>query len=234
MTKPNKIIGILGGMGPAATATFFSDVVAISQNQYHAEQDTDYPTMYLYNAPLDGFNETGFENPESVARQLVEDVRKIESWGADFIVIPCNTVHHFTSEMQAAISIPIVSIVEATVREVQKAGFRKVGVVSSTSTRSLKLYENALSASGVEIVHSTDAEQKSLDGVILAVMAGKQGDYEKDRMRSVIERMASEGAEGVVLGCTELPLAICQADTSVSLFNTIHILAEAAAQEAYS
>ena len=133
--KPQKIIGILGGAGPLATAKFFSDVISICQTKYKAEQDTDFPIVYLYNMPMDGFDETGFSNPDLVKEQLICGVKKLESWGADFVVLPCNTIHHFVNEMRNEISIPIISIIESTISVVKNSGFNKIGVLSSASTR---------------------------------------------------------------------------------------------------
>lgn len=234
MQQPKKVIGILGGAGPAATANFFLDIVGISQKKYNAEQDTDFPTVYLYNMPMDGFDETGFADPERVREQLLAGVKKIESWGADFITMPCNTIHHFIGDLRTAIQIPIVSIIESTVAEVKKNGYKKVGILSSTSTRHFGLYEHALKEQGVEIVAATNTEQKALDDIILAVMAGKQGAEEKAHMKDMAVRMHAEGAEAVVLGCTELPLAFTQTDTYIPVLNTIAILAERAVGEAYT
>lgn len=226
--KNKKIIGILGGMGPATTATFFDDIVKISQQKYHAEQDTDFPKVYLYNTALEGFNETGFENMDLVKKQLINDIKKIESWGADFIVMPCNTVHYFINELRNSINIPIISIVEVAINEIKKLNYKKVGIISSFSTRHLGLYENKLKKENIECIIVNDDEQKLLDKVILAVMTGKQGDLEKEILKKIIEKMKNEGAQTVVLGCTELPLAISQKDIGLPLLNTIKILAEEA------
>lgn len=227
--KPKKIIGILGGMGPATTASFFSDIVRISQEKYGAEQDTDFPRVYLYNTALEGFNETGFEDPALVKEQLIQDIKKIESWGADFIVMPCNTVHHFVDDLRNSIKIPIVCIIESTIDILKNIGYTKVGVISSASTRHLGLYENKLKNKNIEPILANDDEQKLLDMIILSVMTGKQGNSEKETMRKIIQRMKSDGAQTVVLGCTELPLAIDTTDEiELNLLNTIKILAEKA------
>ncbi len=231
--KPTKIIGILGGAGPAATANFFQDIVQIAQNKYGAEQDTDFAKVYLYNMPMVGFNETGFADAEMVKTQLIEGVKKLESWGADFITLPCNTVHHFTKDMREQISIPIISIVESTVSEIKNNNFKKVGILSSRSTRDLNLYKDAIEKSEISTISATDDEQNELDNVVLQVMAGKQGATEKEIMLRIINRMEALGAEGIVLGCTELPLAINQNDSALKLFNTINILANYAVDESY-
>jgi aspartate racemase len=231
--KPQKIIGILGGAGPLATANFFADIINICQTKYNAEQDTDFPIIYLYNMPMDGFDETGFADPELVKQQLVNGVKKLEEWGADFIVLPCNTIHYFVSEMRHAISIPIISIVESTITTVQKTGYNKIGVLSSASTRILELYKKPFEQLGLDVYTPSNADQEQTDAVVLSAMAGSQGDTEKDILTSIMQKMVASGAQGVILGCTELPLAISQADTHIPLFNTIHILAEYATDEAY-
>lgn len=232
--KPTKKIGILGGAGPAATADFFTDIVKIAQNKYGAEQDTDFPEVILYNMGMDGFNETGFADSEAVKNQLIVGVKKLETWGADFVTLPCNTVHFFTKEMREAMSIPLISIVESTVLEIKNRGIKKVGIISSRSTRDLELYKKAIEGAGVETVVATDREQEILDTIVLQVMSGKQGLKETTEMKEMIDRMTNDGAEGIVLGCTELPLAITQNDSDIPLYNTIHILAERAVYESYN
>ena len=231
--KPQKIIGILGGMGPAATASFFNDIIKISQEKYNAEQDTDYPIIYLYNTALDGFNETGFEKPNIVKKQLIKDNKKLENWGADFIVMPCNTVHHFAKDIKKHIKIPLISIIESTITSIKKTNYKKIGIVSSSSTRHLKLYENNLKKEKLITIKANKNEQKLLDQVILSAMMGNQGIKEKNIMKKIILRMKKSGAQAVVLGCTELPLAISQDDIDFPLFNTIHILAESAVDFSY-
>jgi aspartate racemase len=137
-----KTIGVLGGMGAAASADFYQSLVKIAQKKYGAENDDDFPAIWIYNLPITGFDETGFVDEESVKQQLITSVKKLESAGSDFIVIPCNTVHYFYKEMSESIKIPIISILEATALAVKKAGFKKVGLLNSQSTKNYHLYEN--------------------------------------------------------------------------------------------
>ncbi len=231
--KDKKIIGILGGMGPAVTVDFFGDIIRMSQEKYGAEQDTDFPKIYLYNTALEGFTETGFADMDLVKKQLIDDVKKLESWGADFIVMPCNTVHHFVDELRASIAIPLISIVESTISEATKAEYKKIGVISSASTRHLGLYEQKLKNENIECIIATDNEQQLLDNVILSVMSGKQGSREEETLQTIIERMKNDGAEAVILGCTELPLAINKDRASIPLLNTIKILAQRAVEYSF-
>ena len=231
--RPKKTIGILGGSGPLATSNFFSDVIAVCQEKYGAEQDTDFPKIYLSNIGLNGFDETGFKNLELVKKQLIQNTKELELWGADFIVMPCNTIHYFIHEMQKDLKIPIISILDATINKIKKTNFKKIGIISSNSTRALGLYKDKLLENGFETNEATDTEQAELDNVVLKVMSGNQGNVEKKILQDIINRMSTDKVDAVILGCTELPLAIAQQDTPIPLFNTIHILAENAVDYSY-
>ncbi len=233
-TKKYKTIGILGGMGAAASADLYARIVRIAQTNYSAQQDSDFPEMWIYNLSLTDFDETGFVNKDSVLNQLVAGVTKLSGTGSDFIVIPCNTVHFFYHEMQATISIPIVSIIDTVADAVVQAKHNTIGIISSKSTREMGLYEQAMSARGVSVVSVNDEEQEHVDAIILRVIGGSQDQSDINEMKRIAERLTSSGAQGVVLGCTELPLAISQKDTRIPLFSSTELLAEAALRNAYS
>lgn len=229
-----KTIGILGGMGPGASAYFYQLLVEQAQKQYQAEQDIDYPPMVLYNLPLEGFSERGVEDTEKVKAQLIAGVKKLESAGADFIVIPCNTVHIYQDDMRQAVSIPIISIVEETVKAVQKKGMHHVGIVSSETTRDLGLYHNALKTNGNRVIEANVEQQGALSEIILSVMSGDYGKSDVKVLDDIMNDFVGQGAEAIVVGCTELPL-VAQgiAKHDVILFDSTLILAEATLAYAY-
>lgn len=222
-----KTIGVLGGMGAAASANFYQEIVKIAQEKYKASEDTDFPPMFIYNLPLSGFGETGFLDEDLVKSQLLEAVKKLESIGVDFIVIPCNTVHHFFNEMQQNIKIPILSILEVAAETIQKNSYKKVGILSSRSTKEYQLYENILNKKDVDTISTNEDEQEIVDKIIGNVIAGKQNMSDTALLQEIIARFKKEGAESVILGCTEIPLAISQKDSDVPLQSTISLLAEA-------
>ena len=229
-----KNIGILGGMGAAASADFYRELVGILQKEHHAEQDSDFPPMFIYNLPLTGFDETGFANEALVKKQLLVGVQKLENAGSDFVVIPCNTVHHFEKDMREAITAPLLSIIEATVDEVEHRKFKKVGLLTSQSTRKYGLYETGLRKRGIDFLSVTDEEQKEINAVIHHVIGGTHGIQEVLDLHAVISRLQNEGAEAIILGCTGLPLAISQEQCPIPLLNSTHILAKAAIEYSLS
>jgi len=213
-----KTIGVLGGMGAETSAHFYHLINKFFQQKYNAEQDTDFAEMIIYNCPLSGFTEKGIEDFPSVKKQLVAAVGKLESMGADFIVIPCNSVHFFIDDMRNAVEIPILSIIEETLKTINTEN--SVGIICSQTTNEMKLYKS----NSIAIKYPDKQQQLLLNSVIKNVIAGKQSSYDVYLISSVI---ASYGVNKVILGCTELPLAIKQTDTSLKLMNTLEILAEA-------
>ncbi len=229
-----KTLGVLGGIGPEASVCIYQRIVKIAQDVYGAQQDSDYPPILIYNLPLKGFDETGFVDKDLVKKQLIEGLKKLENAGSDFIVIACNTVYYFYEDMQNSINVPIVNLIEKTIDQVLNEGFKKVAILNSESTKNLKLYENMAISKGIEPVLSTDKEQEIINNIILTVMSGSNGEKEVILLKKIIDRMVSEGAEAVVLGCTELPIAIKKEDISpLSLFDTISIAGEEVLIKAY-
>lgn len=221
-----KTIGILGGMGPGASSVLYQKIIKYSQDQYQAVQDTDYPPIILYSLPLAGFDETGIADPILVKKQLIHGVKILERAGVDFIVIACNTVHLFIAEMNENVSIPIYSIVELALVAAQQAGYGKVGLLSSETTRNLNVYKKIFEKNTIDLLHVTDIEQTVLNGIIEAVMGGINSQKDKRELNKIIKSLAKNGAGAVALGCTELPLAISQVDCQIPLIDTLQLLAE--------
>ncbi len=228
MKQKNKTIGILGGMGPEASSNLYSKIIKYSQNKYKAIQDSDYPPIIIYSLPLEGFDETGIINKKLVREQLIEGVKKLESAGCDLIIIACNTVHLYYNEMQSVIKIPIFSIINETKKRVEKFGYKKVGLFASESTNKLKLYQKVFSKSNIKIISPNIEQQNILNQVIEKVMGGNQENKDIIILKDIVINYIDQGAEAIILGCTEIPLAINQTHLDIKLFNTIEIIAKCA------
>ena len=136
--------------------------------------------------------------------------------------------------MQKTVAVPIISIIEATIKEVKKKDMRKVGVLSSETMKKLGLYHKALQENGNKVLLADNKQQEMVNKLILSVMTGDHALSEVKILDKIISDFVSKGAEGVVIGCTELPLIaqnVARHDTI--LFDSIFILAEAALARAY-
>lgn len=228
MKYKNKTIGVLGGMGPEASANLYSKIIKYSQNKYGAVQDSDYPPIIIYSLPMTGFDETGIVDEDLVKKQLIVAVKKLEDAGSDMIIIACNTVHVFYPEMQAVVKIPIFNIVEETRKKVVEQEYKKVGLFASESTTKLKLYQKKFAEKNIEVIQPDNEQQKILNKVIERVMGGHQNSEDIINLKDIARDYLKQGAEAIVLGCTEIPLAINQTHTDIKLFDTMETIVQAA------
>lgn len=220
-----KKIGILGGMGPEATAELYLKIIRIFQG-LGAKYDDDFPEIIICSLPLPDV----VKNPsrkDGIRRMLVEGVVNLEKTGADFIAIPCNTVTFFIEDMRKAVSIPIINIVEETAQEIKRLKLFKVGLLATETAIGTGIFERALKS--VDIIKPTPTEQAKITEVIFNILEGKKQMQDKITLRKLIENFKAKGAEKIILGCTELPLLV---GGSKDVIDTLNILAKAAAERA--
>lgn len=228
--KP-KIIGVLGGMGPESTAIFYHAVIKECQKQYNAKYDEDYPEIFIYNLPIPDIVE-GLEKPKETLSALIEGAKKIDSIGVDFMVMPCNTAHYFYPGMAKSISIPFICIFLAAAKKIQAKGYKKIGFLATETTIKYKSFEKDFEINDIELIFPDQPDQESLTKIIMNILAGHKLDSDKEQMKQIIERLKKEGAEAVVLACTDLPILFKQEDMDIEIFDTVDILAEATVQYA--
>ncbi len=226
-----KIVGVLGGMGPESTAIFYHAVIKQCQKQYGAQYDEDYPEIFIYNLPIPNIVE-GLNKPDETLDMLIKGTKKIESIGVDFIVMPCNTAHYFYSNMAKSISVPFICIFHATAKKIKISGLKKVGFLATETTIKYKSFHNDFEKNGIELIFPDQTDQDKLTQIILNILAGKKLDEDKEQMKQIIEKMKQNGAEAVVLACTDLPILLKQNDVDIEVFDTVEILAEATVQYA--
>ena len=175
------------------------------------------------------YNEKKISEYENlVKKQLLEGVKKLEAAGCDLIIIACNTVHVYFEEMQAAVKVPIFNIVEETKKNVIKFGYKKVGIFASESTNKLQLYQRKFAESNILVISPNYNQQKILNKVIEHVMGGNQKQEDIIILKEIARDYLKQGAEAIILGCTEIPLAINQTHTDLKLFDTIEIIVQSA------
>lgn len=201
-----KAIGILGGMGPLATADLFQKIVLLTD----AQTDRDHIRVYIdSNANIPDRTAAILSEGEDPVPEMAKALRNLEVCGADCVIMPCNTAHYFLPRLQAMTELPFLSILTAAA-DACKARFpgKTVGILGTTGTLSANLYQTALTDAGVSYLIPEEAEQAALMRVIYdGVKAGKSPEAYQVDFLSVLRGMAKRGAEVFLLGCTELPLA---------------------------
>lgn len=203
-----KTIGILGGMGPVASADTYTELIKICQQKYGAIQDSEFPSVILYSLPLTNFDHKGFSNNKAgqkiVIKQLINGLKKLENAGADVIIIDCNTVHYFFNDLQKSVKVPIINLINITVEKVISNSHKKVALLCSQASKDMGLYNVPLESNGVEVINTSDSDQRFINDAILAVMSGRVASSHINRLSSIIDKFISNGAETVILGCTEI------------------------------
>lgn len=145
----------------------------------------------------------------------------------DFIIMPCNTAHYFVEEIQKAVSIPLVSMIEATAEHIEKLGLKRVGLLATTGTIVTGIYQKALGRRGIKtIVPSEEDQEKVMKGIYEGVKAGSL-ELGRGLLLEVVEKLERE-SEGIIAGCTEVSVALKQENLSVPLIDPMDVIAEKA------
>ena len=222
-----KTIGILGGMGPLATADLFRKIVLMTK----AGSDNEHIRIYIdNNSQIPDRTAAILSGGADPVPQMSDALRHLEACGADCIIMPCNTAHYFLPRLQALTKIPFLSMLEATARTcAARFPGGTAAVLATKGTLSAGLYQAALEKEGVSFLLPNDAEQDALMRVIYdGVKAGKEPEDYRADMESVVEALTSRGADYLILGCTELPLAAQALALDVPAVDPTEELAKAA------
>lgn len=221
-----KTVGIIGGLGPETTSEFYLDLVFSCQKK----DKTHRPSIIIASVPLPYKIEEeaiakgiGFER---ITPFLIEEAKRLEKSGADFIVMPCNSLHVFIKEIRNAVKIPVLSIIEETVKFLKKNKFKKVGIVSTSATIKNKLYENAFEENKIGYEMPDDFQQAKMGKIILNLVTGMQNNKDRDELIKIISDFEKKNVDCVVLACTDLQLLIPKLP-SLKIFDTMKIFADA-------
>ena len=221
-----KIVGVLGGMGPAATAEFFRRLVGATPAQtdeehLHVVIDNDPSVPDRTNAILRG--------GPSPAEALATIARRLERAGADLLVMPCNTAHVYIEEIRASVSIPALDMIRETVAVIDRSS---VGLLATDGTIEAGLYQEACEARGVRVLVPHSADQRSIMHAIASIKRGENPRRVEEEIEPIVCRLEREGAEAVIAGCTEISLAPGNG-MSVPWIDALDCLVEATLRDAW-
>jgi aspartate racemase len=229
--KPAIVLGIFGGMGPEATANMYQLIVTLTP----AQKDQEHIPTLIYSLPQVPDRTMAIQNHDpAIIPWLLEGVTRLERSGASFIIIPCNTAHYYHEQMQAAVRIPVLNMIRETAEAV--AGFyperRDIGLLATSGTIATGLYEKELARLGKRtIVPDEEVESGKVMKAIGLIKAGNTGKECEDLLAEAGAHLEARGAQVLVLGCTEIPLAFNPARARVPVINATRVLAEAAIRQ---
>lgn len=222
-----KKIGIVGGLSPESTISYYQYLVRRYQELFG---DHSYPEIVIYSVNFQRYvNWTRQEQWETVAEDLTRAIARLQAAGADFAVIACNMVHFVFDQVQEKASIPLISIIDATAEAIRNAGIATVGLLGTRFTMEKNFYRTGLARHGIESLIPKKSSRIYLTKIILEELArGLITSESRNKVLTIIEDLVGRGVDGIVLGCTELPLLIEDHHTSVRLFDTATLHADKA------
>lgn len=217
-------IGILSGLGPLAGSHVLAKVFEYSALQYQAKEDSDYPEVVLVSHGIEDFDETATTG-KHFERELIKSVQQLELLSPNVIGIACNTAHLYIDKLKKYTEAELINLIEETARVAAKYEGTYL-LLTSPTTRSSKLYHPYLKQFGVKFTELKDSEQKIVDNIIGLVMA-----HDLEEAGAKISKLIASKPKknsGIIVGCTEIPIAINHADLAEDLIlvDSSQVLAE--------
>lgn len=227
-----KTIGLLGGMSWESTAGYYKAInegINSSLGGLHSAKIAMYSVDF---GPVEKLQHNG--DWEGTAKILTEAAQNIQSAGADFLLICTNTMHKVAPQIEKSIDIPLIHIADATAEVLVKKGIKKVGLLGTAFTMEQDFYKGRLRENyGLTVLIPNTADRAVVHDVIYKELClGKVVPASKIEYLRIIESLADQGAEAVILGCTEIGMLVNQKDTKVELLDTTYIHAQKAVEYA--
>ena len=224
MENQKKTIGIIGGMGPAATALLFQKIVEYTD----AEKDADHIHILIDNYPAVPDRTASIKSGSDKPVDYICDAGgKLISIGAELLIIPCNTSHYFYDKIQSRLSVPVINMISETALVCKSKGWSRVGILATDGTKETRIFDKELENLGIEAVSTSAEGQREVMSVIYdQVKAGKEINTEK--LARYLDEMKQSGVEAFILGCTELSAALRGGDYGLEFIDTLEVLAKSA------
>lgn len=221
-----KSIGILGGMGPLATADLFRKIVLMTK----AGCDNDHIRIYIDdNANIPDRTAAILNGGADPVAEMTDSLKKLEACGADCIIMPCNTAHYFLPRLRPLSNTPFISMLEETAKSCARLFPGKTaGIMGTRGTLATGIYDHALAEQGVPFVLPAEADRDVLMDAIYGVKGGIDLETVRKPMEAVLAHMAAAGADYFILGCTELPIVAQELGLQADFVDPTSELAKAA------
>ena len=222
-----KTIGFIGGLSWESTADYYkyvNEYVKCELGGLHSAKCVLHSFDFQEIVDLQKLGEW-----ELATAKMIEAAQNLEKAGADLIVICTNTMHLMAEEVEKAISIPLIHIADAVAASIKKANMTRVGLLGTAFTMEKSFYKDRLATHGIECIIPCEIGRQDAHEIIFSELClGDIRPESKIRYQQLINQLSENGAEGVILGCTEIPLLIKQGDSSLPVFDSTKLHAEAA------
>jgi aspartate racemase len=219
--KKLKRIGILGGMGPEASADIYLRLIKLFYD-YSKDDMKAYPHIIINSIPIPNLFQL---KDKQIGQYLGNEAARLEESGAEILAIACNSAHYFFNDIRKALSnsVYLINLIEEIINHVQLDGFSSIGLLSTALSK--PLYVHTCNARHVKIETLGIKEQKIVDKIIIDILSGRANDTSKSILNELALRLLNYGAKSIVLGCTDLPLLLGKTEVNYPLFSSNEILA---------
>lgn len=230
----NRVVGILGGMGPAATADFYLKLIQATP----AAVDQEHLQVLIWSDPtIPDRTEALLTHGEDPTPALIAGAKMLRQSGAGMLAVPCNTAHAFLAAVQTEVDIPIIHMIEETANYVHqlKPAIHRVGLLSTTGTLKAGLYQAWLDRKGIEVLSpGPDSQEQLVMASIRGIKGGNSGPSVKSQLATAARELVNAGAEAIIGGCTEVPVLLGPEDITVPFVDPARILADSVVRSALS
>ncbi|MFE4516819.1 aspartate/glutamate racemase family protein [Kitasatospora sp. NPDC056783] len=224
-----RSIGLIGGMSWESSAEYYRLLNGLTRERLGGHHCAPSVMVTVDFAEIEAMQRA--DDWRGAAERLSEAAVSLERAGADMVVLCTNTMHRVADDIAAAIRIPFVDIMDATAKRIRAAGMRTVGLLGTRFTMEGEFYRARMAEFGIEVLVPHTPDRALVHDVIYDELTrGRIQDSSRQEFKRVVEALAERGAEGVILGCTEIPLLIGPADTRVPLFDTTRLHVEHAVE----
>jgi len=227
-----KTIGLIGGMSWESSVEYYRIINQLTRKRFGGLHSAK---CIMHSYDFDQIASAQREDDwDGLTDRLVDTARKLKVSGADFVVICTNTMHKLADDVQSRADIHVLHIADATGQKVKEKGLKKVALLGTRYTMEADFYRQRLTERyGLEVIIPDKNEREFVHSVIFDELCqGVMKPSSKEKFMTIIDNLVSQGAEGIILGCTEIPLLISQEDVDVPVFDTTQIHAEAAIEMA--
>ena len=223
-----KTIGLLGGMSWESSTTYYQIINEEIREKLGGLHSAKCIMASVDFAEIEAYQSEGKWKEASLI--LSQSAKDVENGGADFLILCTNTMHKIAADMQQAINIPLLHIADATAQRIKSYGIKRIGLLGTRFTMEEDFYKGRLIQKyGLDVITPEAQDRKIVDDIIYKELClGKINDASRHAYQDIIQGLITSGAEGIILGCTEIGLLVKQEDSSVPLFDTTQIHAEAA------
>lgn len=226
-----KTLGILGGVGPQTTSKVYLSIIDLVRKS----KEDKYPPIVIYNLPFPFIIEDeaiiqGI-NSEKMVPYLIDGAKILEKAGANFGILPCNTLHKYINEIRESVKFPFLSILDETAAQLKLLKIQTVGILATKTTVESDIYGDVLKKNGISILYPTKTEQNDINNIIVELISGKESDIHGQKIEIICGSLSKKGATGVLLACTDLQLATSNINSPVPLIDTTEVLIRASMRE---